>query len=232
MVRSKAVIFDLDGCLVDSEPLSLESIASEMRTLGIADATAEEIGSRFLGVAMPVISDYVAGRLGAPVPNDFVSRVEDSLLATYQSDLRQIPGAEDLLNGLEQNGFGMGVATGGSLRRMKTTLDLAGLSGWFNGTACSAEEVAKGKPEPDLFLLALDRLQVSAANSFVLEDSPHGVKGALAAGIPAVGFVGGSHLEGRRETHAAILREAGASAVFATLAEVENFIVAQSEHGT
>jgi len=225
----KAVIFDLDGCLVDSEPLSLEAIASEMRALGIMDATAEEIGDKFLGVAMPVIADYVSGRLGAPVPGDFASRVETQLLAAYETELRQIPGAAELLGSLVAQGLGMAIATGGSLERMTTTLNLSGLEGWFEGTATSAAEVSKGKPAPDIFLLALERLGMSPSECVVLEDSPHGVKGALAAGIPSIGFVGGSHLEGRRDSHARTLRDAGATRVFDRLDEVPRFILAGSE---
>jgi len=221
---AKGVIFDLDGCLVDSEPLSLEAIAREMRLLGIADATAGEIGDRFLGVAMPVISQHVAGRLGRPVPQEFATRVEDQLLATYTRDLRRIDGAARLLEALAGQGRAMAVATGGSLRRMRCTLDLSGLAGWFDGTACSAEEVILGKPAPDLFQLALRRLGLMPSDCVVLEDSPHGVQGALAAGIAAIGFVGGSHLDGRRDSHAAVLRDAGATAVFERLADVESYL--------
>jgi len=221
----RGVIFDLDGCLVDSEPLSLEAIASEMRRLGIEDATAQEIGDKFLGVAMPVIAEYVSDRLGAPVPNNFAERVETQLLATYQADLRQISGAPELLGGLSAQGRAMAIATGGSLKRMAATLEMSGLADWFAGTASSAAEVAQGKPAPDLFLLALERLKLTPADCVVLEDSPHGVKGALAAGIPAIGFVGGSHLEGKRDTHAAILRDAGATHIFERLEDVGRHIL-------
>ncbi|WP_193140897.1 HAD family phosphatase [Meridianimarinicoccus sp. MJW13] len=232
MHRKRAVIFDLDGCLVDSEPLSLEAIAIEMRALGIRDASAREIGDRFLGVAMPVIAEFVAKRLEGPVPEDFAQRVENRLLASYESKLFTIPGAETLLSGLQQQGTAMAIATGGSLRRMVATLELAGLDHWFTDTACSAEEVANGKPAPDLFLLALDRLDLNAADCLVLEDSPHGIRGARAAGIPAIGFVGGQHLDGKRDQHTALLREAGAIEVFEHLAAVERFIQSYTEDVT
>ena len=107
---------------------------------------------------------------------------------------------------------------------MKTTLRIAGLEGWFKGTQCSAEEVCRGKPAPDVFQLAQARLGASAGDCLVLEDSPHGIAGALAAGIPAVGFVGGSHLDGRRAGHAQVLRDAGAVAVFDNLRDVHQFL--------
>ena len=223
------VIFDLDGCLVDSEPLSLEAIASEMRMLGIKDATAQEIGNKFLGVAMPLIADYVSGRLDAPVPDNFVERVETRLLATYQNELRHISGSSELLSCLKAQGCAMAIATGGSMKRMAATLEISGLTSWFEGTASSVSEVAQGKPAPDIFLLALDRLRMKPSECVVLEDSPHGVKGALAAGIPAIGFVGGSHLEGKRDLHASILRDAGAAHVFERLEDFGRHILAQSK---
>lgn len=228
MPKMQGVIFDLDGCLVDSEPLSLEAIAIEMRALGIQDASAAEIGDRFLGVAMPVIVDYASKRLGGPVPADFAERVEMQLLNAYKSKLRKIPGADALLSGLQKQGIALGIATGGSLKRMSVTLELSGLDHWFTGAASSAEEVANGKPAPDIFLLALSRLGLKPAECFVIEDSPHGIRGALAAGIPAIGFVGGQHLDGKRDQHSDILREAGAIEVFENLFEVDQFLVSQT----
>lgn len=223
----KAVIFDLDGCLVDSEPLSLEAIASEMRSLGIADAKAGEIGDRFLGVAMQEISAYVADRLGKPVPADFAEKVETRLLATYRTKLRTIPGTTKLLTSLQAQGCALAVASGGSRKRIAATLELSGLSPWFAGTTSSAEEVERGKPAPDLFHLALKRLGMMPADCIVVEDSPHGVAGAVEAGLPVIGFVGGSHLEQRQRAHAKVLREAGAIEVFETLDDVERFVSAQ-----
>ena len=225
MTHVTGVIFDLDGCLVDSEPLSLEAVASEMRECGVADATAEEIGARFLGVAMPVIAQYAGERLGAPMPQNFAQRVEDKLLASYQTDLRRIDGAQALLTRLDAKGVGRAIATGGSLRRMGETLRVAEIADRFVGTTASAEEVERGKPAPDVFLLAAERLGLAPETCVVVEDSPHGVRGAVAAGMVAIGFVGGSHLDGRRDAHAAILREAGAAAVLTSLAEIERFIV-------
>ncbi len=229
MPELRGVIFDLDGCLVDSEPLSLEAIATEMRALGIDDATPQELGDKFLGVAMPKIVDYVSTRLGAPVPNEFAEKVEARLLATYQNELTRIPGASELLTSIDNHGLAIALATGGSLRRMKATLEIAGLAPWFEGTAASAEEVAHGKPAPDLFNLALERMGLDASDCIVVEDSPHGIRGAGAAGVPAIGFIGGSHLDGQRDKHEAVLRDAGAIEVFDTLRQVERFVLPDAE---
>ncbi|NHF72355.1 HAD family hydrolase [Paracoccus xiamenensis] len=208
-----AVIFDLDGVLVDSEPLSLGVLAEEMRAAGIADATADEVGRQFLGVALPVIRAYVAERLGRPVPEAFAERFEDRLLARYPKELRVIPGVPELLDDLTNAGIPIAIATGGSLRRMGETLRVSGLDRWFRGRAFSADQVAMGKPAPDLFLLAARELRVDPADCVVLEDSPHGVTGALRAGARAVGFVGGSHLDSRRAEHVELLRRKGAAPV-------------------
>ena len=210
---TRAVIFDLDGVLVDSEPLSLGVLADEMRALGIADATPEEVGRQFLGVSLPVIRAYVADRLGRPVPEAFVERFEDRLLAIYPEKLQVIDGVPALLDQLQDAGIGMAIATGGSLRRMGETLRVSGLDRWFQGRAFSADQVAQGKPAPDLFLLAARELGVIPKDCVILEDSPHGVTGALRAGARAVGFTGGSHLDLSRAEHAALLRGKGAAPV-------------------
>ena len=210
---TRAVIFDLDGVLVDSEPLSLGVLADEMRALGIADATPEEVGRQFLGVSLPVIRAYVADRLGRPVPETFVERFEDQLLAIYPEKLQVIDGVPALLDQLQDAGIGMAIATGGSLRRMGETLRVSGLDRWFQGRAFSADQVAQGKPAPDLFLLAARELGVDPKDCVILEDSPHGVTGALRAGARAVGFTGGSHLDLSRAEHAALMCGKGAAPV-------------------
>lgn len=221
----QAVICDLDGCLVDSEPLSLGAIAAQMRALGIADATAEEIGARFLGVGMATIRDYVSQRLGHDCPQHFARDVEARLFASYRIGLPRIDGTMEMLGSLRAHDIGLGIATGGSLLRMQTTLEIAGIARFFEGTACSVDEVARGKPAPDLFQLAAKRLGIEPECCIVLEDSPHGVEGAASIGMRTIGFVGGSHLEGRRDAHAEVLRQAGADLVLNRLDDVTDVVV-------
>ena len=209
----RAVIFDLDGCLVDSEPLSIGAIIAEMAALGIPGATFEAIRDSFLGVSMRVICDHVAEKLGVDCPPDFTDRVERRLFESYRTGLRLIDGVEGLLDRLEGAGIPFAIATGGSIRRMTYTLDCAGLTGRFPRRAFSADQVARGKPAPDIFLFAAAQLQVAPSACVVVEDSPLGVAGAVAAGARAVGFVGGSHLDGRRGAHGALLAARGASPV-------------------
>jgi HAD superfamily hydrolase (TIGR01509 family) len=220
-----AVIFDLDGCLVDSEPLSLEVIATEMKFLGIDDVTINYVRDRFLGVSIQDICKHVSERLGKTCPDDFTKRVEDRLLGEYKTRLRQIPDAENLLRRLTEAGVKTALATGSSLRRMGATLDISGLVTHFSGTAFSADQVENGKPAPDLFLLAAEGISAPPENCVVIEDSPHGVKGARAAGMTALGFVGGTHLNDIRSDQAQRLRDAGATQIFESLQEIGDEIL-------
>ncbi len=207
------MIFDLDGCLVDSEPHSLRALAEELQAAGLSDVSEADLGERFLGVSLAVILDWAAGRAGRPLPDAFAARFEARLLASYRDGLKVIDGVPQLLDRLASDDIDCAIATGGSVRRMNETLRISGLASRFAGCAFSADEVAQGKPAPDLFELAAQRLGVPAAACVVLEDSPHGIEGAKRAGMRAIGFTGGSHLDGQRDSHADLLREKGAEAV-------------------
>ena len=198
MRQAEAVIFDLDGCLVDTECLSIQAIVDEMLRLGIETVSFEEIRDKFLGISMQKICKELADQVEGFNADRVVSRFETRLFAEYETKVPLIKGAFEMLLSLEQAGVPIGLATGGSLRRMQKTLEHSGLSGWLQNRAFSAEQVNLGKPAPDLFLLAASQLGFAPENCFVLEDSPHGVAGGCAAGMTVLGFVGGSHLAGIR----------------------------------
>ncbi|MDO8883938.1 HAD family phosphatase [Pseudotabrizicola sp.] len=221
----RAVIFDMDGCLVDSEPLSLEAVAAEMRHAGLLNATAAEVGEKYLGVSLSRIIQDVEDRLGRPCPPDFIDRMETRLFKAYKAGLQPINGADDLLVALAKAGIAVAIASGASVRRLDRTLEYSGLDRFFPTHRFSADLVSRGKPAPDVFLLAAERLGVAPQHCVVLEDSPHGIKGAVDAGMRAVGFVGGSHLIGRESRHAVILREAGAAQTVHYLSEAFDALV-------
>lgn len=211
MSVTRAVIFDLDGCLVDSETMSLSSIADQMIEEGV-DTTVAEVSHRFLGLSIQTIVNMISEAAGRELPG-FAERFEDRLLVRFETELQLIPGALPLIEALRNRGVPTAIATGSSLHRLATTLRVTGLGKYFIGRGFSADLVRRGKPAPDLFLLAAERLGIPPEDCVVMEDSPHGVTGAIAAGMRAVGFVGGSHLEGMRDEHAARLRAAGAEDV-------------------
>lgn len=217
----QAVIFDLDGCLVDSEVLSLAAIADEAERLGAGRITMPEMAREILGLQMPRIGAWIAARGGRNVPGDFAARIDTALMALYPDKLRAVAGATELLRALEGQGVRMAVATGSAAPRMRLALEVTGLAGFFSGSACSADAVARGKPAPDLFLHAAEVIGQRPDTCLVLEDSPHGVEGALSAGMRVVGFVGGGHLEGLRDDHGAVLRRAGCHAIVRDLSDFQ-----------
>jgi len=212
MTDIRAVIFDMDGCLVDSEPMSLETLAEMMAAEGL-HATPDDLRKRFLGMSIQAIVRDISKALDRPDLPDFARDFEERLLARYPTELRVIPGIPKLLDGLAAQRIAVAIATGSSVRRLGITLDVAGLADRFGARIFSADQVRRGKPAPDLFLLAAERLGVAPEACAVMEDSPHGVAGAVAAGMRAVGFTGGTHLDGMRDDHARRLREAGAATV-------------------
>ncbi|WP_210530156.1 HAD family hydrolase [Rubellimicrobium arenae] len=211
--RPDLVIFDFDGCLVDSEAMALEILAELLAELG----APEDVGAlrRFLGVSLHVVLEHVARATGRPCPPDFAAEWHRRLFAAYERELRVMAGAAEFLDRLDALGLPCCIASGAATPRLEAALRLSGLAGRFAGRAYSADLVAHGKPAPDLFLLAAARQGTRPERCVVVEDATSGVKGAVAAGMRVLGFVGGSHLEGVREAHALRLREAGAAAVYA-----------------
>ena len=214
---TRAVIFDLDGCLVDSEPYSLKALAAELKCAGVSGVTEAELGERFLGVSLSEILAWAEDLAGRPLPPDVAERFESRLIASYRNGLDLIEGATGLLDRLVAEGISCAIATGGSVRRMRETLKISGLGARFVDRAFSADEVAHGKPAPDLFLYAARKLCVPSDECVVIEDSPHGIEGARRAGMRAIGFIGGAHLESRRESHGELLRRRGAEEVLSRM---------------
>ncbi|SFR42523.1 HAD family hydrolase [Litoreibacter janthinus] len=223
-----AVVFDLDGCLVDSEPLVIAAIVEELQVENLNRLTFNDIRAGFLGMAMPVIWDSAAQGTGRAMPDDFVTRVEARLFTTFPAQLGCIDGVPQMLAKLSDNGVAVAIATGGSLRRMGEALRVCDLADTFKDVGFSADQVARGKPAPDLFEFAARNLGVDPKDCVVMEDSPHGVEGAVAAGMRVVGFVGGSHLHGMRDTHAQLLASKGAADV---LTDIESVTAALLAHG-
>lgn len=216
MPRIGALIFDLDGCLVDSERLSLGTLSSEMAAYGL-DHDWKVLRDRYLGVSLARVRADIAEETGRPCGTEFDARFEARLLARYETELTPVPGAPEMLGRLRAAGVPMAIATGGSVPRMGRTLELSGLRTFFGDQAYSADEVPRGKPAPDIFRRAAEGLGHAPGECLVVEDSPHGIRGARAAGMQAAGFIGGAHLDGLRDAHAERLAEAGATHVLRRL---------------
>lgn len=199
------VIFDCDGVLVDTEPLSNRCFSEALNREGLPWDVAETM-RRLMGRSMKSCIEIVEAALGRAVPPDFVDRLQERTFARFREDgVFAVSGVVSALDALERAGLRTCVASSGDHGKMHITLGSAGLWDRFDGRIFSATQVARGKPAPDLFQLAAERMGASPAESVVVEDSPAGAQAACAAGMRAYGYVGAAH------TDRAGLVEAGAT---------------------
>lgn len=185
--RPGAVIFDCDGVLVDSEGLMNREFRTMLGEIGLS-YTAEETTRTFMGRSMTSCLQIVETQLGRAVPDDFLAVLEQRAYAVFARDLKPVDGIEVVLDSLDRVAIPYAVASSGSHEKMRTTLGITGLLPRLAGRITSATEVAHGKPAPDVFLLAADRLHTAPADCVVIEDSLLGIEAARAAGMRVIGY--------------------------------------------
>ena len=216
--RFELVIFDLDGVLVDSEPISSRVTAAALTEAGIEISEAE-VCDRFLGVSTASMLHAIEAEHGRRLPASFQETLRARILNAFEHELAPVPGVADLLDALTTDRC---VASSSHPERIRRSLELTGLLERFAPHLFSATMVSAGKPAPDLFLLAAARMAIEPARCLVLEDSEVGIRAAKAAGMTAYGFTGASHV--RPQTHAPQLEAAGADAIFAEMAALVGLI--------
>ena len=209
-VSPELIIFDCDGVLIDSEAIACRADSACLAEIGIA-LPADEIMERYLGISATAMCADIEQRFRRTLPADFAETLRLRVAAAFESGLIPIAGVEAVLAALPQRHC---VASSSAPERLRHSLSLAGLLRCFEPHVFSATEVARGKPAPDLFLFAAASMQVAPVGCVVIEDSVPGVQAAVAAGMRAIGFTGGSHC---RPGHAERLRAAGAVAVTAAM---------------
>jgi HAD superfamily hydrolase (TIGR01509 family) len=175
-----AVIFDCDGTLVDSEPLARtaweETLAPYGYTLTAADAEA------CIGLPFPRVHAYFAERAALPDHDVTWAAFSAALFGLIDTQLVPFEDAIAAARELRERGVPVAVASSSPRERLHRTLGRAGLLEAFDVTV-AGDEVARGKPAPDMFLLAAERLGVEPGACVVIEDSPPGVQAGLAAGM-------------------------------------------------
>jgi HAD superfamily hydrolase (TIGR01509 family) len=180
------VIFDCDGVLVDSEPISNRLLAEALTGIGLP-TTAEESTATFMGRSWSSVVEIVEDRLGRAVPADLRPRYLDRVFAAFERELQPVRGIAAALDRITLPSC---VASSGSHEKMRFTLGHTGLLERFEGRLFSATEVTQGKPAPDLFLHAAARMGWAPEQCAVVEDSTAGVQAALAAGMTALAYAG------------------------------------------
>ncbi|MGO1167948.1 MAG: HAD family hydrolase [Janibacter sp.] len=188
MVRSGwLVIFDCDGVLVDSERLNVRTWMGMMRDAGV-DLTEQDAVETFVGRAYQDNRVTVAELTGA-VPDPEWEKAWRAEFARSQEELEPITGAGEAVEAVRDLGHDVCVASGSLLAAIDTKLTRTDLAGLFTDPArFSVEQVEHGKPAPDVFLLAAERMGYAAERCVVVEDSRAGLEAAVAAGMPVVGY--------------------------------------------
>lgn len=185
--RLRAVIFDCDGVLVDSESMSFDLLAEDLAAHGLPMKRAQ-METLFIGGTIAGVADQ-ARRLGAGLPDDWVDRFYDRIITRLAAGTPLIPGIESVLDALDAHAIPYAVGSNGPVRKMKATLGQhQALWARLSGRIFSREHVAHPKPAPDLYLHAAAALGVDPADCVVIEDSPSGARAAHAAGIRCFGY--------------------------------------------
>jgi HAD superfamily hydrolase (TIGR01509 family) len=182
--RFELVIFDCDGVLVDSERLAVRTEAEILAGLGWP-LTESEIVERFVGRSAAYMQQEIEQHLGRRV--DWNAEFEPRYREVFERELVAVP---SVIGALDQITAPTCVASSGSHDKMRFTLGKAGLFDRFKGRIFSVDEVAHGKPAPDIFLFAAERMGVSPDQCAVVEDSVSGVRAGLAAKMTVFGFAG------------------------------------------
>jgi HAD superfamily hydrolase (TIGR01509 family) len=192
-MTTELVIFDCDGVLIDSEFISAQMLISELAQLGVKiDLTY--VGRNFLGRSYPVVMQQIRREFGLDLPPEFEEQYRNRLLDAFERELTIMPGVVEVLDSLA---VPYCIATSSSPRRAQRSLEIVGLPRLDATPIFTASMVDRGKPAPDLFFLAAEKMDVSPEHCLVIEDSLNGIRAALAAGMEVFRFTGGTHLKGQ-----------------------------------
>jgi HAD superfamily hydrolase (TIGR01509 family) len=179
----EAVIFDLDGVLIDSEQAWDDARRDFVAEQG--GRWQDRAQRDMMGMSSTEWSRYVRDELGVDMPPERISaEVVARLSALYERRLPLLPGAREAVERLATD-LPLGLASSSNRELIDLVLEVGGLAAFF-GVTVSSEEVARGKPAPDVYLEAARRLGVSAARSVAIEDSRNGILSAAAAGMRVI----------------------------------------------
>ncbi len=179
-------IFDCDGVLVNSEPISNRILARELTAIGLPTSSDDAMRD-YMGRSWAACMAIVEERLGHEPPEGFADGYHAALYEAFERELEPVPGIAAALESIDLPSC---VASSGAHERIRRALGVTGLLERFEGRILSADDVQHGKPAPDLFLHAAARMGVEPARCVVVEDSPSGVRAGRAAGMTVLGYAG------------------------------------------
>ena len=221
------IIFDCDGVLVDSEIIAARVDAALLTEAGYP-VDAADVAERFSGLPFREILLEVERESGTPLSASLIERSSKELDRRLGREVRAVEGAARVLQAMQ---VPYCICSNSPASRIEITLRTSGLAPLLKGPVFSAYDLEgiATKPAPDVFLHAAQHFGANPANTFVLEDSVHGVHGAVAAGMRAIGFTGASH---SWPGHGEKLIEAGAETVinrFALFPDIVDALAGMAE---
>ena len=183
--ESCAVVFDMDGVLIDSHPSHLAAWREFLDSLSIG---ASETDLNFIlegRTRSEILRHFLGGELSEAEIAEY-GRRKDEIFRRIEAEIQPFPGVLPFLRQLETLGIGKAVATSASEIRTASTIERMGLGGYFDAVVTSADVVA-GKPHPHVYQLACERMNVLPANALAFDDAPSGVQSARSAGLRCIG---------------------------------------------
>lgn len=184
----KAVIFDMDGVLIDSEPIYQEQEVDLFKKLGIH--VSEEEHNQFMGMGAKNVCQILIEKFQLPYTPDELVQISEEMYFEYlkrRENIKPIDGVEDIILEALDREIEIALASSSSFQNIELVLGLLDFLHYFKIRA-SGEEVEQSKPAPDIFLLAAQRLNAAPASCLVIEDSRNGVVAANAAGMTSIGY--------------------------------------------
>jgi len=228
-MKIKAILFDCDGVLIDSEHLVMLADMKYFKTLGL-EYSEEEYHAKFLGSTFDqnirVIKADMQEQLGKHAPENLKEALNKGRYQSLRNDLEPIEGVANFVSNLSLK---IAVASNTiTCAWLAEKLEIAGLKTYFAPHIYAAEVVKHEKPAPDLYLYAAEKLGVMPENCMVVEDSPRGAQAGIAAGMHTVGYAGANGLP---DSHADKLKAVGCVEVFKNMSELGDYVaLLQSGH--
>lgn len=184
----KAVIFDMDGVLVDSQPYHFKADIDTMAEYGVIKDQKfyESFAGTLTADRMRTLKEMFG--LDVPVEEMTIKRENMILDIMGKEDIKPVSGIPEFLRSIEEKGLTTAVASSSDYKLINLILDRLKIAQYFDSVT-SGSDVKRGKPSPDVFLLAAERIGIEPSECLVVEDSENGVKAAKAAGMKALGYI-------------------------------------------
>lgn len=212
------VIFDFDGVLVDSEILACRVWADYLTELGFP-VSLKDMVTKYTGQTVTQVKQKLETRFLRNLPDDFLPVTNQKVEDLFRDELIPVDGASSFI---EKLSCPYCIASGSTERVIGDCLKYTGLDKHISlDVVFSAWNVPHGKPAPDVFLLAAQKMNTAPEKCLVIEDSVAGVTAGKAAGMTVFGFCAGTHCQ---KDHAQLLKQAGADKTFASFKEMADFL--------